>query len=325
MPKQSNQSEKKQQLPKVITIAVAAIALLFLLIWQFLSKSSNPDFSGENAYQYLVKQCEFGPRNAGSAGHEKCKEFLITELKEYCDRVLTQEFDYQDKHNAEKIYHGTNIIGSINLNPKKRKRIMLCAHWDTRPWADEDPDSSNHDHPIIGANDGASGVAVLLEMARILKDLILNIGVDIILFDLEDLGDHQAEQYPDSLNPFSIGSTYFADHNTAYRPDFGILIDMVADNDLQIKKEAYSKVNAEPIVNKVWAAAKEANASAFVDLDDGAIMDDHVPFLKRGIQVIDLIDFDYPYWHTLEDTPDKCSAQSLQQIGDVLLGVIRNE
>jgi len=322
MPKKPSQ---KQPLPKVIAIAGTAAALLLLIIWQFFMKSFSLEFDGVNAYQYLMTQCEFGPRSAGSEGHDQCKEFLIRELKKNCNRVITQEFDYKDKHNPEKVYNGTNIIASVNLNPKKRKRIMLCAHWDTRPWADEDPNSSNHDQPIIGANDGASGVAVLMETARILKDLNLNIGVDIILFDLEDLGDHQAEQYPDSLNPFSIGSSYFAANNAGYRPYFGILLDMVGDSDLQIKKETYSLVNAEPIVNKVWAAAQKAEASAFVDLEDGAIMDDHVPFLKRGISVIDLIDFDYPYWHTLEDTPDKCSPQSLQQIGDVLLEVILNE
>lgn len=325
MPKKSSQQKKRQPRVKPIAIIGTVTALLLVIIWRFQFKSSNPEFNGKNAFQYLVKQCELGPRNAGSEGHKKCKEFLIQELKKYCDRVQTQEFDYHDKHSTEKIYHGTNIIASINLNPKKRKRIMLCAHWDTRPWADEDPDTLNHSQPIIGANDGASGVAVLLETARILKDLNLNIGVDMLLFDLEDIGEHQADQYPDSLNPFSIGSTYFVDHNTAYRPNFGILIDMVGDSDLQIKKEEYSLVNAEPIVNKVWAAAQKVEARGFVDLEDGAIMDDHVPFLKHGIPVIDLIDFEYPYWHTLQDTPDKCSPESLQQVGDVLLEVIRNE
>jgi len=300
-------------------------ALLLGIVWFIFSRSVKPTFNGERAFQYLVQQCEFGPRNPASEGYTRCKQFLVDELEKHCDRVGQQEFEYRDKKDSTNIYRGTNIIASINLHPKKRKRIMLCAHWDTRPWADNDPLPENHSKPIIGANDGASGVAVLLELARALKKAKLDIGVDIILFDLEDIGDHQYYEYPDSLNPFSVGSEYFAEHNKQYRPAFGILIDMIGDSDLLIKKESYSLINAEPIVNKVWAAARITRATAFVDAEGGAVNDDHVPFLKRGIQVVDLIDFDYQYWHTMGDTPDKCSAESLQQLGNVLIEILLRE
>ncbi len=320
--------EHPKQASKNYLRIIAIVVILFLTGltgWYLLFRDEKPEFSGENAYQYLLQQTEFGPRNPGSAGHDKCKEFLIEELEKYCDRVGKQEFVYFDKQDSTKKYTGTNIIASTILHPKKRKRIMLCTHWDTRPWADEDPHPENRHEPIIGANDGASGVAVLLEMARVLENVDLDIGVDIILFDLEDMGDHQAQQYPDSLNPFSIGAEYFVRNNTRYRPTFGVLVDMVGDSDLQIKKESYSVVNAKSIINRVWAAAEKVGANAFVDIKGDAVFDDHVPFLKRGIPVINIIDFDYPYWHTMADTPDKCSLESLQQVGDVLLEVILQE
>lgn len=308
-----------------IFISLASSALILTTAWFVVISSREPTFDGDGAFQYLLQQCDFGPRNPGSEGHAQCKEFLIAELQKYCDRVGQQDFEYRDRKDSTNIYRGTNIIASINLHPRKRKRIMLCAHWDTRPWADNDPLPENHSKPIIGANDGASGVAVLLEIARTIKDSRLDIGVDIILFDLEDIGDHRYEENPDSLNPFSIGAEYFARHNEQYRPAFGILLDMVGDSDLLIKKEAYSLINAEQIVNKVWTAAQKVGATAFADVEGEAVNDDHIPFLKRGIQIINIIDFDYPYWHTLEDTPDKCSAGSLQQVGNVLIEILLNE
>ena len=308
-----------------IISSLLIVGLLTIIIWFVFFRTTKPKFDGEQAFQYLVQQCEFGPRNPGSSGHAECKAFLTSELKKYCDRVEQQDFEYQDKKDPMNIYHGTNIIASINLHPKERKRIMLCAHWDTRPWADQDPIPENHSQPIIGANDGASGVAVLLEIAWILKSHKPDISVDIILFDLEDIGDYKAEQYPDSLNPFSMGSEYFVSNNNGYNPAYGILLDLIGDQDLQIKKEAFSVTNAEPIVNKVWNAANKVGAKAFSETSGEAIYDDHIPFLKKGISVIDLIDFDYPYWHTAGDTPDKCSTKSLQEVGDVLVEVIFSE
>lgn len=292
------------------------------MIANIFYSSPKPSFSGERAFRYLKMQCDFGPRAPGSEGHQKCGDFLVEELKKYADSVWEQAFDYTDREDTSRVYRGRNIIASFNLKPPNNYRVLLCAHWDTRPYADKDADPANRRLPVPGANDGASGVAALLEMARILKQHPLDFGVDIILFDLEDLGAYNASLYPDSLNQFCIGSEHFAGSQPEYRPRYGILLDMVGDKSLIIKKEGYSVANAGSVVNKVWAAARKTGASAFVEEEGELLQDDHVPFLKRGIPVIDLIDFDYPYWHTIQDTPDKCSAESLQQVGDVLVEVL---
>lgn len=289
-----------------------------------------PEFDSKHAFEYLEKQCAFGPRNPGSQGHRKCLDFLTAELKNYCDNVTHQTFQYVDKKDTTKKFTGTNIIASINLHPKKKKRVMLCAHWDTRPWADRDVVPANHDKPILGANDGASGVAVLLEVARTIRSSPLDIGVDIILFDLEDYGDHGYEMAPDSLNPYCIGSDYFAKNNKTYWPTYGILLDMIGDKELDLPIEGHSYQYAKPVVNKVWDAAKKLKKPAFRTAVEDFVFDDHIPLQKIGIPCIDIIDFSYPddrnsYWHTLQDTPEKCSAESLKQVGDVILYVLYHE
>jgi hypothetical protein len=317
-PKQKRQSKRLNKLVLISAFLGAAVLLTFALLYLF----SKPSFDGNKAFAYLQAQCEFGPRNPGSRGHQQCGDFLVRELQKFSDKVWEQTFEYADKEDTPQIYRGRNIVASFNLTPQKNYRVLLCAHWDTRPFADKDPDSGKHDLPVPGANDGASGVAVLLEMARILNGHQPDFGVDIILFDLEDMGAYNASAYPDSLNQFCIGSEYFAARNQTYRPRYGILLDMVGDKNLIIKKEGFSWSNAPNIVEKVWAAAEKVGAAAFVDEIADPLQDDHVAFLKKGIKVIDLIDFDYPYWHTAEDTPDKCSAESLRQVGDVLVEII---
>jgi Zn-dependent M28 family amino/carboxypeptidase len=211
---------------------------------------------------------------------------------------------------------GTNLIASFNLNPSQNRRIMLSTHFDTRAVADSETDSSLHDRPILGANDGGSGVAVLLEIARALGETEPDIGVDIILFDLEDVG-------RDSTVAYAVGSEFFAANSTHYRPAFGINVDIVCDAQLTIPKEFYSVQGAPGIVDMIWAAADKVGADAFVDRQGIPVMDDHVPFLQRRIPVINLIQTPFPpYWHTLEDTIDKCSAASLEQVGTVILRVI---
>ncbi len=287
-----------------------------------------PTFDGESAMRYLVRQCEFGPRNPGSRGHAECLNYLTGELEKYCERVTHQTFEYKDKRDTTLVFQGTNIFASINLQHKRR--VALTAHWDTRPWADHDPDSSRRREPILGANDGASGVAILLEIARLLHDIPPPIGVDIILFDLEDYGESRFELFPDSLNPYCIGSEYFAKHNSTYFPEWAVNIDLVGDAQLDLPIEHYSYQNHKEIVNKVWNAAKDLKKPAFRVAIEEAIFDDHIPLQRIGIPAINIIDFNYPddshrYWHTLQDTPDKCSPESLKQVGDVLIEVIFNE
>ncbi|MFQ5568732.1 MAG: M28 family peptidase [Rhodothermales bacterium] len=303
-----------------LLLAVVAPSFFFFL------RHAKPDFDAARAFEEIERQVAFGPRVPGSEGHQKARAYFVETLQQHADRVSEQAFTYTDRHDSTKIHEGVNILASFNLQPTVNKRVLLAAHWDTRPVADRDPDPARHTRPVPGANDGASGVAVLLEMARLLHIDPPDIGVDIVLFDLEDLGD---EGEPDSIgvkNPFAIGSAYFAEHQSDYRPTFGILLDMVCDKNLRIPREGHSVARARPIVDKVWAAAKKVGASAFLDEPGPAITDDHVAFLQRGIRVIDLIHTPFPsYGHTTEDTPDQCSEESLQQVGDVLVEVIYSE
>lgn len=277
-----------------------------------------PSFDGRKAYEYLLAQVNFGPRNPGSMGHAACLRFLQTELTKYADAVNLQSFSARDGRGND--YRLTNIIASFNL--RSTFRILLSAHWDTRPWADQDPNPANHSRPILGANDGASGVAVLLEIARQMKENPPPIGVDIVLFDGEDLGSSG------SVEHFALGSKYFAANRPVdFQPRFGINIDMIGDKQLLIEREINSDRYAPDVNDLVFGIAKELGLSQFASRSGEEIYDDHLPLNDVGIRTINLIDFNYPdhsnrYWHTLEDTADKCSAESLEAVGKVLLQVI---
>jgi glutaminyl-peptide cyclotransferase len=285
------------------------------------TQSAIQEFDGQRAYEILKDQVSFGPRVPNTYAHQQCLNFLEMELKKYADEVKLQNFtDIAYENQTLKL---TNIIASFR--PKTEKRILLCAHWDSNPWASQDSALKNRNKPIPGANDGASGVAVLLEIARILKSTPPLIGVDIVLFDGEDFA-HSSD-----INAFLRGSKYFAKHiETPFIPVYGILLDMIGDKQLEIPKEGYSMKYAPDIVEKVWSVAKDLNMSQFVDETQSEIIDDHLPLNQAGIKTIDLIDFNYPdatnkYWHTLQDTPDKCSPESLEAVGKVLLHLIYNE
>ena len=273
-----------------------------------------PQFSGDRAYAFLERQTSLGPRNPNSAGHEQCMIYLQTTLQGLADEVRPQPFTHTG-YNGEGL-RLTNIIASFR--PEEKNRILLCAHWDTRPRADQDTDLSRRDEPILGANDGASGVAVLLEIATLLKQERPRIGVDIVLFDGEDYG-----MEGDHLN-YLLGSRYYAlNKPTDYVPRFGILLDMVGDTYLEIPKEGYSLRYAPDLVDLVWSTARQLGISQFVDIDGEEIIDDHLPLNEVGIKTIDLIDFNYPdgtnkFWHTHEDVPAHCSPTSLGAVGTVL-------
>ena len=196
---------------------------------------------------------------------------------------------------------------------------MLCAHWDSRPRSENDPDSSKKSLPILGANDGASGVAILLDLGRVFQKQPPPVGVDIVLFDAEDWGLNGGEE------GWFVGSKFFAQNLKGYRPRLAILLDMVGDSSLDIYREGYSQKYAGEINDYIWETAKNEHATAFADSVKYTISDDHVPLLEAGIKVVDLIDFDYPYWHTQGDTPDKCSPQSLETVGKVLISAIYNK
>jgi len=282
------------------------------------AKPSVPSFDGKRAFQYLVAQTDFGPRTPGSAAHTNCLAYLKSEMEKHAYAVNIQNFTHP-------AYKGgtlqlSNIIASFN--PEAKTRILLLAHWDSRPRADQDPDPKKRSEPVPGANDGASGVAVLLEIARNLKAQPPACGVDILLDDGEDYG-MEGEN-----SNYLLGTKYFAKNlPPGFRPAYGILLDMIGDRQLEIPKERYSLRYAPDIVELVWSTARELGTFAFSNEIQGEVIDDHLPLNEAGIKTIDLIDFNYPdatnrYWHTTQDTPDKCSPESLESVGSVLLHVI---
>ncbi|MDI6766512.1 MAG: M28 family peptidase [Bacteroidota bacterium] len=280
-----------------------------------------PKFDGIQAFAYLKSQTDFGARVPGSDAHKKCLNYLHLELQKYADGVTLQPFKHIG-YSTETIQM-TNIIASFNL--KATTRILLLAHWDCRPFADQDPNPKNQTKPVLGANDAASGVAVLLEIARHLKQTPPKVGVDILFTDGEDYGKEG------DLKNYLLGAKYFSKNlPQGFKPVFGILLDMVGDSQLEILKEPYSIKYAPDIVELVWSTAKKLNIYQFVDdVRQYGVIDDHLPLNEVGIKTINIIDFAYPdesnsYWHTMEDTPDKCSPESLEAVGKVILHVIYN-
>lgn len=268
------------------------------------------NFDSSKAWAQLIKQCDFGPRTPGSAGHRQCRDWLQEEMKKSCENVRLQPFSHRWSQTG-RVVDMWNVIGEQNWKDAS-VRVLLLAHWDTRPTADMEIDYRNQKKPIVGANDGASGVAVLLELMRVLKDrLPKEVGVAYLMVDGEDLG-------PD-LDEMFLGADYYSRNPGSPKPDYGILLDMVGDKDLQIPMEPNSHYYAPALLKAFYLHAKTAGMEgAFPQRWGPTIEDDHIPLNKRGIPTIDLIDFDYKPWHTLADTPDKCSAESLGKVGKTL-------
>ncbi|MGQ9631155.1 MAG: M28 family peptidase [bacterium] len=279
--------------------------IAILLLWGILARGDTPEFDKRKAFSYLEKQVSFGPRNPGSIGHGETRNFLIEELGKFSREVIVQDF----------FAYGirmSNIIASFGDGDET---LLLAAHWDTRPYADRDPDPRNRDKPILGANDGASGVAVLLEIGRILSESPPSQRrVVIVLFDGEDFGR--------TIEGYLLGSRYFAENMGSIAPSRGVLIDMVGDRDLNILVEGYSFEAAPELVREIFRIAGELGYDEFKPRKGYYIMDDHIPLIERGVKMVDIIDFDYPHWHTLGDTADKCSPDSLERVGNVLLRLI---
>ena len=282
-----------------------------------LSSCNNtvPKFDKDNAFRYLVEQCEFGPRNPNSNGYKQCLAYLQKTLSGFADTILLQPFVLDDLV-SEESYDLTNIIARFKVN--EPEQLLIGAHWDTRPWADEDPEPEKRNDPIIGANDGASGVAVILELARILNASPPPIGVTLVLFDGEDMG---RSGIPKS---YAQGSLAFAKDLPIEKPDEAIILDMIGDAELHIPIERFSYQQNRKLVKKLWGLAKELSLDAFESRIVHTIYDDHVPlWAEAEIPAIDIIDFNYPnsysnYWHTTQDLPENCSAESLGQVGTLL-------
>lgn len=287
------------------------VALIMMLV-----AAKSYAFDQNRAMMLLEAQVAFGPRVPNTPEAAACREFLLRELSFWCDTAWVQPFSYTsaDQGQTLKLY---NIVGQIN--PKAADRVMLCGHWDSRPFCDRDPDPKNHTKGLPAANDGAGSIAILLEIARQLHVKPVPFGVDFVFFDGEDFGRESV------IDDYLLGSKHFASTQPIPKPRYGILLDLVSEKDLKIQYELSSYMNARAVVEKVFSAAERVKAMSFVREPGQAVMDDHIPFLERGIPVIDLIDFDYKFWHTIEDTPDKCSPYSLGEVGRTLLDVLYTE
>ena len=275
-----------------VTIGLVGVALVIFLI--FKKETSKPVFSGDSAYQIVLDQMNFGPRTPGSQAHQLTQQYIIDKLKSSGWEVETQNVVF-DAHPVNNIIARRGTSGEITL---------LGAHYDSRLYATEEVDEIAQSSPVPGANDGASGVAVLLELARTLPPLDGQ-QIWLVFFDLEDQGRINGWEW-------IIGSRAFV-QNLSEKPDRVVILDMIGDADLQI----YREWGSDPtITDAIWETASRLGyGDAFVNEVKYSILDDHVPFIDAGIPAVDIIDFDYPYWHTLEDTADKVSPRSLEIIG----------
>jgi len=290
-------------------ICVLVILLIFVAVLSACSTAdpvvvsltpglpSTPRFDGERAYNDIATQLDFGPRTLESEGHAQIVKWLQTELEDANWEVEVQGIPYND-------YTIRNIVAKRGQGSPW---IILGAHYDTRFYADNDPNPENHEQPVPGANDGASGVAILLELARVIPDEFPG-EVWLVFFDAEDNGRIPGWDW-------ILGSRAFVDQLEG-KPDAVVIPDMIGDADLNI----YWEQNSDPVLSQeIWEVAEKLGyAEQFIASFKYRMIDDHTPFLQAGIPAVDLIDFDYPYWHTVDDTLDKVSAQSLQTVGDVL-------
>ncbi len=311
---------------KVVSVIVAFAAFLLWRGCTALSPASNSNdgnsasqphpavnaFDGQRAFDLLVQQVNFGHRIPDTEPSRQTQQLITQKLQEAGAQVLRQEFTVTYRGTT---YRMANVLGV--LKGRSDRKVLLCAHYDTRPVADQDPNPANRNKPIPGANDGASGVAVLLEIARVLKTHQPPRTVVFAFFDGEDLGDV-------GDGGMFFGSKYFARNLTVngvnLRAEMGVLLDMVGDRDFRSTDETFSRQFAPQVVDGILRAAKVLGyGGLFFQPPAMSIMDDHLPLNEAGIPTANIIDFDYPYWHTLQDTPDKCSAETLAIVGRTVL------
>lgn len=279
-----------------------------------------PKFDASRAYRFLKDQVDLGPRVPGTAGHKKGLEFIVRNVEPYADDVVRQEFTALVNGKPLAM---TNVIA--RFNSQADKHILLAAHWDTRPTADMEVTAEKRRMAIPGANDGASGTAVLLELARSFHKRKPDAGIVMVFLDGEDYGPGTDQMF--------LGSKHFAAQlgKSSAIPSretilCGILLDMVGDSNLEITKESYSRKAAPDVLDKIWSTARRMGYKhVFTDAPGMPILDDHLPLIRAGVRCVDLIDFNYGPWHTLDDTPDKCSPDSLKAVGEVVAAVVYSE
>jgi glutaminyl-peptide cyclotransferase len=315
---------------------VASLTLLIALtgcdtVQRF--RGAKTPFKGDSALAYARTQVAFGPRVPGSTAHQRAGDWIIAQMRSLADSVEVQTWTHVTQRGDRLPLR--NIIA--RFRPGLSQRVLYLTHWDTRPTADYDRNLGARQRPIPGANDGASGVGLLIALADALKKTPPNVGVDLLFVDGEDWGTFEDWSDTTKNKDVLIGSQYFANHlPPKYAPMFGVLFDMIGDRSLQIYQEEYSVQAAPEVVARVWATAKELGYDKyFMPEAHGPITDDHLPLIRKGLHVIDVVDIDYcsdgstncgqdvnNLHHTMQDTIDKISAQSLQIVGDVALTLV---
>lgn len=290
-------------------------------------------FNADSAYAEIVAQCDFGPRVPNTEAHAACCRYIVERFKSLGLSVIEQKADL--KTFEGKTWHSTNIIASYK--PELKDRIIICSHWDSRPWADADPDTAKHRTPVMAANDGASGVAVMIEVARLLDQLKPAVGIDFICFDSEDGGAPYWEEAkaPQDGSDWCLGSQYWSSHPhvEGYTARYGILLDMVGGTDARYCYEGVSLRYARDVTLRLWDAAQRAGAgNLFLQQEGGYAQDDHVPMNEvAGIPTVDIIPFvegEHTFgatWHTVSDTPENISRETLRGVGQTLLQMISEE
>jgi len=288
-----------------------------------------PRFDRDSAFAFVQKQTEFGPRTPNTEAHQQTRVWLVDQFKKFGAEVIEQNFE-ATAYTGE-VFNSTNIIAQYN--PSASKRVILAAHWDTRHIADHDPSEENQEKPVKGADDGGSGVGVLLEVARQIQQNPIDMGVDIILFDAEDNGDGSEQGKQES---WCLGSQYWSrnPHKKGYDAKYGILLDMVGGKNAQFTKDAVSRSYAPRVLKKTWDLAKSMGyGNYFIDKNTGPLTDDHYFVnLIAKIPMIDIINLPnngnppfVDHWHTTEDTIDKIDPRTLRAVGQVVLAVIYRE
>jgi Zn-dependent M28 family amino/carboxypeptidase len=275
-----------------------------------------PRFDAEASMRYIQAQLEFGPRIPGTPSHRQAGDWIEAQMRARADTVIVQEWTHLTKDGDS--LPMKNVFA--RFNPGAAQRILYLAHWDTRPVSDAASDRAERALPVPGANDGASGVALLMGVADALRQQPATIGVDLLFVDGEDFGDFS------SNTDVLIGSKHFAQNlpSPDYRPLFGVLWDMIGDANLRIYQEGYSMERAPEIVSRVWQTAADLGYhETFVPTGGMSVTDDHIPLLDAGLRVINVIDIDYPAHHTPRDTFDRVSRESMQIVGNVAMELIR--
>ena len=276
------------------------------------------EFDGDKAFIYIQKQCDFGPRYPGSEGHKKLTNYLYNYFNEYSDSIMVFKDSVSHPITNKKIEINNFLI---QHNIKADVRYLFIAHFDTRDRADKDYNQNKVNLPIIGANDGASGVALLMELSNYIKmNPLNNIGIDILLVDAEDMG------RPGHINEWGLGTQSFEKQYTGILPKYAICVDMIADKNPIFKIEQFSYRYAKELVTEIWSLANDLGYKEFVWQLSQPIYDDHVYYYQgTSVPSIDIIDFDFPHWHTTEDIIENCSPKGLFIVGNVLLNFIYNK